>query len=93
MPAEEEGKVTLADVGVPEKPKETRVIIGRMGSPSQTVNLTGKATVGDALKAAGINLGTTEKVWVKGEAATLRTPIGETGTVISIISPKEAGTN
>lgn len=92
MAKKEEKKVTLEQVGVPPKEKETKVVIGRLGSASQSVTVTGsKATVGDALKAAGVELGATEKVWMNGEKASASTLISAEGSVISILSPKQAG--
>ncbi len=67
------------------------VAVSRFGHDPVPVKLGEDATVSDALAAAGITLGPSEKAYVAGVEASGRDTL-EDGDVLSIVTPKRAGT-
>lgn len=72
------------------KEGDIAVAVSRMGHDPIPLCLSEGATVGDALKAAGIRLATNERAYVAGQEAPL-TAILEESDVLSIVTPKAAG--
>lgn len=70
--------------------RSIKVMIGRFGSTPSAVNIKASSTVLEALTKAGIEVGSSERVWLNGERAT-RTDKVAAGDIISIVSPKQAG--
>ena len=67
-----------------------RVTIGRFGSEPQEVDLEKDSTVKAGLEEVGITLESSDKVWVNGVRASQR-DILETGDIVNVVSPKQAG--
>lgn len=70
----------------------SRVTVGQFGADPVTVTVSGSATVGDVLSKAGFDVSSSEKIWLNGKRATKSTRV-RTGDIVSVISPKEAGSN
>ncbi len=65
------------------------VSIGRFGSVPETIRVQAPATVGAVLEKADIVLEGSERVWLNGEQADLKTRV-KAGDIVGIVSPKEA---
>ena len=73
-----------------KKVNRISVVIARFGSDPEKLEVPKDSTVDDVLEEAGVNLGSSEKVWVNGEKAT-RKDLVEDGDNVLIVSPKQAG--
>ncbi|MFA5395908.1 MAG: hypothetical protein WC346_07875 [Methanogenium sp.] len=73
-----------------KKQDRIKIIIGRFGREPEEVEVPMGSTVEEALKDASVSLGSSEKVWVNSEKASMK-DIVEDGDIINIVSPKEAG--
>ncbi len=66
------------------------VVSARFGSDPEKLEVPKDSTVDDVLDEAGVNLSSSEKVWINGEKAT-RKDLVEDGDNVLIVSPKQAG--
>lgn len=68
------------------------VTISRFGSNPVTVNVPVDSTVAQAVTAAGISVQSHEQLFVSGVQAQAG-DILDNGDILSVVSPKQAGTN
>lgn len=73
-----------------KKVNRISVVIARFGSDPEKLEVPKDSTVDDVLTEAGVNLSSSEKVWINGEKAT-RKDLVEDGDNVLIVSPKQAG--
>jgi sulfur carrier protein ThiS len=72
--------------------KQIVIDVARFGHETVTVRLDEGATVEDAIEKAGINLAGTEAAYVDGSLVSMDDEL-ENDDVLSIVTPKQAGTN
>lgn len=70
--------------------KKLLVSVSRFGEDAVAVELAPGSTVADALEKADVELDSTQKVFVSGEEVTEDDEI-EMGDILSIVTPKAAG--
>lgn len=70
--------------------RTSNVLVGRFGSEPIAVQITGQSTVLDVLQKAGLELQSSEHVWLNGNRTELLSKVKANDT-INIVSPKQAG--
>lgn len=89
-------RTTTRRTATPRTARATRsssrgtVLVGRFGSEPIAVAITGRSTVLDVLQKAGVELQSSEHVWLNGSRTELMASVKGNDT-INIVSPKQAG--
>ena len=70
--------------------KRIKIVIGRFGVEPQIVEAGEGITVSEALRQAGIEMNSGEKVWVNGDEATLQDVL-ENKDIVNVVGHREGG--